>query len=296
MCNAWNHPSWCRCGFGGEGYRGSGNQSGHPNLFDHARTRRWRTDDFCIRRPCPKCGKNTVYFISYNGGSVWVNNLGPPWEKHPCFVVTNQTSDPFQLLLFDPPAENPILAIIVQATLDSSNTRLHMEVKCETGEMASLECDVTGPVDCLEGSLIFVYRMCRQVRLAQLGTLRATRLQFASAESPSEACPSTTALPPPEAGVEPEPGSTPANRLPKRLLNSLNWTDDELTDQDQQIIETVKAATAHIANDSQANKEAKRLAREKIENLPRTLRNLLLHRFECDKWQQVLRKALPPPG
>ena len=34
--------------------------------------------------PCPKCG-NRAWFLRHNGGSFWVDALGPPWPKHPCF-------------------------------------------------------------------------------------------------------------------------------------------------------------------------------------------------------------------
>lgn len=43
-------------------------------------------DSECRKTFCPKC-RSAVYFIRHNGGSVWVEPpLGPPWEKHPCFV------------------------------------------------------------------------------------------------------------------------------------------------------------------------------------------------------------------
>jgi hypothetical protein len=32
---------------------------------------------------CRKCGQ-AVYFVQHNGGSVWFDELGPPWPKHPC--------------------------------------------------------------------------------------------------------------------------------------------------------------------------------------------------------------------
>jgi hypothetical protein len=28
-----------------------------------------------------------VYWVRHNGGSVWIDELGPPWPKHPCFDV-----------------------------------------------------------------------------------------------------------------------------------------------------------------------------------------------------------------
>lgn len=33
---------------------------------------------------CPKCACS-VYFVRHNGGSVWLDELGDPWPKHPCF-------------------------------------------------------------------------------------------------------------------------------------------------------------------------------------------------------------------
>jgi hypothetical protein len=33
---------------------------------------------------CPRCGA-AVYFLRNNGGSVWLDSLGWPWPKHPCF-------------------------------------------------------------------------------------------------------------------------------------------------------------------------------------------------------------------
>lgn len=40
-------------------------------------------DDFCHPTKCPEC-RADVYFIRHNGGSVFVEQLGPPWRKHPC--------------------------------------------------------------------------------------------------------------------------------------------------------------------------------------------------------------------
>ena len=40
--------------------------------------------DYCRPTRCPECDDN-VFFIRHNGGSVWVDELGWPWPKHPCF-------------------------------------------------------------------------------------------------------------------------------------------------------------------------------------------------------------------
>lgn len=75
MCNAYNHPPGCRCGWGGDGHLGiSSNYHSHIDS----------TSDYCRLCLCPHC-KQPVFFIRHNGGSVWVDELGPPWPKHPCF-------------------------------------------------------------------------------------------------------------------------------------------------------------------------------------------------------------------
>jgi hypothetical protein len=33
---------------------------------------------------CPQCGA-LVFFVRHNGGSVWLDELGQPWPKHPCY-------------------------------------------------------------------------------------------------------------------------------------------------------------------------------------------------------------------
>jgi hypothetical protein len=188
------------------------------------------------------------------------------------------------LLFFDPPAENPSLAIVVQATLDPSNMHLYMEIQFETGEMASVECDVTGPVGNLEGTLIFVYRKSRQVRFAPLGTLRATRLQFATSESTPEA--RQAPKPPPiEISDQDKPLEDEVPTTPPR--NRLSWTEEQLAAYERRIAEAAKQVTASIVDVSRANKEAKSLALQAIHKLPRTLRNLIIHRFETAKWRQV---------
>jgi hypothetical protein len=46
-------------------------------VFEHER-------DFCRPAWCRKCNAS-VFFIRHNGGSLWVDELGWPWPKHPCF-------------------------------------------------------------------------------------------------------------------------------------------------------------------------------------------------------------------
>ncbi len=78
MCNAWNHPVDCDCGFGGDS-GGGWAASSLPVAY------RWDGDgDFCRPTTCPIC-RGKVFFVRHNGGSVWFDDLGPPWPKHGCF-------------------------------------------------------------------------------------------------------------------------------------------------------------------------------------------------------------------
>lgn len=95
MCNAWNHPPGCRCGWGGQGY------SGHPpGGFSTAGVRCavaigsyqrfWyapitsRTSYTTPNAHCPVCGAPVFFYESEYGGRVFFDELGPPWPKHPC--------------------------------------------------------------------------------------------------------------------------------------------------------------------------------------------------------------------
>ena len=76
MCNAWNHPAGCNCGWGGVWYaRGVTSPAAlrvslESFVNPHAR--------------CPVCGAGVFYYQSPDGGRVFFDALGPPWPKHPC--------------------------------------------------------------------------------------------------------------------------------------------------------------------------------------------------------------------
>lgn len=91
MCNAWNHPADCTCGWGGEGHLGRGGGGwggggGYVQPVTPPRVYRWEAAEEGFTRPttCPRCG-DSVFFVRHNGGSVWFDDLGPPWPKHGCF-------------------------------------------------------------------------------------------------------------------------------------------------------------------------------------------------------------------
>lgn len=108
MCNGWNHPPGCDCGWGGD----TGSGGSRADFFGSVNKVRplqfasgllWRKD----RRPafdayttpnaqCPVCGESVFFYQSPYGGRVFFDELGPPWPKHPCtdnyFAPTNKAS------------------------------------------------------------------------------------------------------------------------------------------------------------------------------------------------------------
>lgn len=98
MCNAWNHPPNCTCGWGGFGHLGIGGgggggfRGGVGTTFVFARPSNaaWHfRDSYAAPSTCPRCG-GPVYFVRHNGGSVWLDELGWPWPKHACFVSEDE--------------------------------------------------------------------------------------------------------------------------------------------------------------------------------------------------------------
>lgn len=79
MCNAWNHPISCTCGFGGEGHLGRPGFS--PPVVIHD-TRKMGFLNPNAR--CPVCESAVFFYQSPNGGRVFFDEIGPPWTKHPC--------------------------------------------------------------------------------------------------------------------------------------------------------------------------------------------------------------------
>lgn len=108
MCNAWNHPPDCACGWGGEGHLGRrGSVSGTYNVLGY-----WwvphitQTHESYINpnAACPVCGAPVYFYQASSGGRVFFDELGPPWPKHPC---TNNKSTPARLTTFPIPATLP---------------------------------------------------------------------------------------------------------------------------------------------------------------------------------------------
>lgn len=88
------YTRWDGQKFYSENYYGqSKNQESKPDkvssyIADSSRQKQITYSDprnRCYSTKCPECGEE-IFFVRYNGGSVWFDELGAPWPKHPCFL------------------------------------------------------------------------------------------------------------------------------------------------------------------------------------------------------------------
>lgn len=83
-----NHPSYCQCGWCVGGWRNHHSRAAAVPARQSSFFRwsvRWRYDSFTIPNArCPRCGASVFFYRSPYGGSVFFDELGPPWPKHPC--------------------------------------------------------------------------------------------------------------------------------------------------------------------------------------------------------------------
>lgn len=104
MCNAWNHPSGCTCGWGGDGHAGRtyGGGSYSSHYFGAYRPKP-KAPSFSLfesyvnpNARCPVCDEPVFFYQSPDGGKVFFDELGPPWPKHPCTDNTPSARGSFQ--------------------------------------------------------------------------------------------------------------------------------------------------------------------------------------------------------
>lgn len=158
MCNAWNHPPDCTCGWGGPGHSGV---SGHSSRVVHSSY----ASDFCRCTTCPRCRAN-VYFIRHNGGSVYVDSLGVPWPRHGCFAQTAEYDSLHALRAHVGGNTNEVwLAIVLQADRLAKQTQLSL--KEQAGRIFHVR--VPGDRLSLAGELVLVSRRKRIIHALRLG-------------------------------------------------------------------------------------------------------------------------------
>lgn len=90
-CNAWNHSLDCSCGFGGDMGNSLPIDAASAGRLSYQNNRKWQRsannliDAFLSpNAECPVCGAPVFFYRSPYGGSVFFDEIGPPWPKHPC--------------------------------------------------------------------------------------------------------------------------------------------------------------------------------------------------------------------
>ena len=190
MCNAYNHPPGCTCGWGGEGHLGrsdGGWSYTFPRIETPSRsywsgvTREWREPDFTRPTTCPECGAD-VFFIRHNGGSVWIDPpLGPPWDKHPCFDKPYEPTRSFgSWTLKSSGLTKPKLGVIrrISGSKPSSEPTIHIELTDST--TVSLVLRWTPSDASMVGSLVIISeddRMLLHPKYAEISFHSLARLE-----------------------------------------------------------------------------------------------------------------------
>jgi len=73
----------------------------------------WGGEDFSRTTTCPRCGA-AVYFVRHNGGSVWLDEMGYPWPKHPCFAAENPSFQPQYINPYGHPIASGLMGLILE--------------------------------------------------------------------------------------------------------------------------------------------------------------------------------------
>lgn len=188
MCNAYGHPPGCRCGWGGEGhagrsYNGGGfGKTGRQSFPSVSLS--WAKKDETWKTCCPEC-KEPVFFIRHNGGSLWVDQLGWPWEKHsPCF---DQTTDPVSPIRnWDENATNlnkPKICLITEFKHDDSRPLPVLTIRSGDSCVWTVVIDrvVSGSV--MVGSIAIVSLLDRKLLHPLLGMFSLASIKLSEAPS-----------------------------------------------------------------------------------------------------------------
>jgi hypothetical protein len=93
MCNAFNHPKSCKCGWGSDGMMGYSNSYDNHldielGLLAQAYISGAKGSITQSNYQCKCCGAKVFFFQSSSGGKVLFDSLGQPWPKHDCLGIT----------------------------------------------------------------------------------------------------------------------------------------------------------------------------------------------------------------
>ena len=158
MCNAWNHPAGCDCGFGGDtGGGGWGGWSAAATAPVRT-TWRYRDDDYCRPTSCSVCGAS-VFFVRHNGGSVWFDELGWPWPKHACFDDDNTGYRlRASLTRSSTPSRPAVFGVIIETVASTPGQGGRIVVRCSDGGIIDENFKTTLDLREIVGRLVMVER------------------------------------------------------------------------------------------------------------------------------------------
>jgi len=166
MCNAWNHPPNCTCGWGGKGHLGK-RESGNYAYSSSFREYSWPDSQGNLNHPtlCPMCGEQ-VYFVRHNGGKVWFDELGPPWPKHPCFEDDLTGALLRANLKLDKNEKDNTFGIIVFAAEDNPGFH-NYTIKCADGSTIDEHFESGWHLHTLPGVLLHIDRSNNNITISQ---------------------------------------------------------------------------------------------------------------------------------
>jgi hypothetical protein len=155
MCNAWNHPAGCTCGWGGDGHSGS-SSGGFGSYTIGCFSWQHRGENFCRPTTCPRCGSEG-YFVRHNGGSVWFDKLGWPWPKHCCF-----DDDRFGIQLrrlfkeLQRNGSGHVFGVIIETETTRPGEGGRIQIRCSDGSEIDQEFDTRANLSLLPGRLVVI--------------------------------------------------------------------------------------------------------------------------------------------
>jgi len=99
-----------------------------------------------------------VYFVRHNGGSVWFDELGPPWPKHGCFDEHRDEGRYGIQLRRLLATSGQVFGIIIETETTRLGEGGRIMVRCSDGTIIDSEFDTQAVLSDLPGQLVVVAR------------------------------------------------------------------------------------------------------------------------------------------
>jgi hypothetical protein len=107
-----------------------------------------------IPTKCPRCSES-CFLVRHNGGSVWLDELGHPWPKHPCMIESEESAKERIVICVKPTLAPPPSALPVtkktkvcphcETTVRANRLRKHLR-RCPKRVLAQNRSTLNRPV------------------------------------------------------------------------------------------------------------------------------------------------------